>query len=252
MSKKIFLGLIVFALVIGLSSSLMAADLYFDGRRVRPEVKPLEIDGRIFVPLEEVTDYFNISLNWNVTGKQVRGRVAGNNFVIDRPIIVHGYLMVSLEFLEDHLGLNTNWDQRRGIIDIERGEPSPPARDARGLLVIIDTDRSSYKYGDYIAVSMLIFNKSDRSVELEFSTGQTHDLVLRRGGRVVWQWSHDKAFTQAFQTKRMEPYEAWLETFLIPTNQIRTFVTGNYTLEGKLTIHNREVSSEEITINISR
>ncbi len=252
MGKKVLMGLIVIALVVGLSSSLLAADLYLDGRRISPEVKPLEIDGRMFVPLEEVTDYFDIDLRWNITGKQVRGQVAGNNFVIDRPIIIHGYLMVSLAFLEDYVDLYTNWDQRRDIIDIERKEITPPSREPGGVRVTIDTDRSSYKYGDAIAVSLVIFNKSDRSVELEFSTGQTHDLVMRRGGRVVWQWSQDKAFTQAFQTKRMEPYEIWQKTFLIPTNQIRTFVTGNYTLEGRLTTHREEVKSEELTISISR
>ncbi len=252
MGKKIFLGFIIIAIVVGLSSSLLAADLYLDGRRISTDVKPLEIDGRIFVPLEEITDYFDIDLNWNVTGKQVRGRVGGNNFVIDRPIIVHGYLMVSLAFLEDYVNLYTSWDQRRGIIDIERKEVSPPSRDVRGVFVTIDTDRSSYRYGDHIAVSMVIFNKSDRSVELDFSTGKTHDLIMRRGGRVVWQWSQDKSFTQAFQTKRMDPYEIWVETFLIPTNQIRTFVTGNYTLEGKLTTYRDEISSKDLTINISR
>jgi len=254
MGKKIILGLMVLALLFALSPGLLAsADIYIDGRRISPEVGPVEIGGEIYVPLEDITDYLRIDLRWNIRGDQVGGQIDGQNFTISRPVLIHGYLMVNLGFVEQYLDLYTYWDPRGERIDMDKKDPEPPKTIIREEIMIrVDTDRSSYRYGDYIAVSLVIFNNSSSSRNLEFNTGQTFDLIMKRGGRVVWQWSQDKAFTQAFQTKTMEPYEIWQETFLIPSDAIRTFVSGNYTLEGRLTTYPQPISSEELSIRVSR
>ena len=48
-------------------------------------------------------------------------------------------------------------------------------------------------------------NRTGKTVELRFPTAQTHDFaVLNAKGETVWQWSHDRMFTQVL---RAEPIE---------------------------------------------
>ena len=53
-----------------------------------------------------------------------------------------------------------------------------------------------------------VTNRADRPVEITFPSGQRYDFaVLDSGGREVWRWSADRMFTQAIQTRRLQPNE---------------------------------------------
>jgi len=251
--KKFIFSAIVLGLIALVSFGVLAADIYIDDRRMRTEVSPIVVDGSIYVPLEEICEYLELDLSWNFAGPRVRGKVGGENFNISDPVVIRGNLLVTLEFIEDYLGFSTEWDEKGEVVDIHTEERSrDDFRRDDGILVQVKTDSSQYRYGDKIAVSLLIFNNSSSEKTLEFNTGQTYDLTMKRGDRVVWQWSQDKSFTQAFQSKTLEPFEFKLYTFKIDTERIRTFVTGNYTLEGVLTVHRDPIRSEPLSINIQR
>ncbi len=53
-----------------------------------------------------------------------------------------------------------------------------------------------------------VTNRSDRKVELTFPSGQRYDFaVLDADGREIWRWSVDRMFTQAIQTRLLDPNE---------------------------------------------
>lgn len=53
-------------------------------------------------------------------------------------------------------------------------------------------------------------NEGTSTASLEFSTGQAFDIaVSNSGGDVVWTWSYDKAFTQAFWELDLKPGESY-------------------------------------------
>ena len=61
-----------------------------------------------------------------------------------------------------------------------------------------------------------VTNNSEKKIELQFPSGQTHDfVVLDSIGREVWSWAAARMFTQAMQTRMlgaretMKVEEAW-------------------------------------------
>jgi hypothetical protein len=60
-----------------------------------------------------------------------------------------------------------------------------------------------------VTLTLNITNTSERRVELTFPSGQTHDFaVLDSAGKVVWQWSEGRLFTQAMQNKLLTSRES--------------------------------------------
>jgi hypothetical protein len=61
---------------------------------------------------------------------------------------------------------------------------------------------------DGVAMTLHVTNTGEQAVELRFDNGQRYDfVVLDSAGRNVWQWSADRMFTQALQTKLLSPKE---------------------------------------------
>ena len=59
-----------------------------------------------------------------------------------------------------------------------------------------------------VRLAFTVMNASSGKIELEFPSGQTHDLVvLDASGREVWRWSADRMFTQSLQTKQLDAGE---------------------------------------------
>jgi hypothetical protein len=61
---------------------------------------------------------------------------------------------------------------------------------------------------DGVRLAFNVMNASASKIEIEFPSGQTHDLVvLDESGREVWRWSADRMFTQSLQTKQLDAGE---------------------------------------------
>lgn len=81
------------------------------------------------------------------------------------------------------------------------GRPKPGA--APVLVSSLDVSVGA----EQLRFTMHVTNNSDERVELTFPSGQTHDFtVLDESGREVWRWSADRMFTQALQTRVLEPH----------------------------------------------
>lgn len=56
--------------------------------------------------------------------------------------------------------------------------------------------------GHSVRFALHIVNTGDKSVQIDFPNGQSHDfVVLDSLGRTVWRWAHGRIFTQPTQIK---------------------------------------------------
>jgi hypothetical protein len=62
--------------------------------------------------------------------------------------------------------------------------------------------------GGEVRLVFHVTNRTDRKVEITFPSGQRYDFaVLDAGGRELWRWGADRMFTQAIQTRLLDPNE---------------------------------------------
>ncbi len=58
--------------------------------------------------------------------------------------------------------------------------------------------------GPAVTFMLELTNHTGKRVELQFPSAQTHDFaVLDARGETVWQWSHDRMFTQVMSTETL-------------------------------------------------
>lgn len=60
-----------------------------------------------------------------------------------------------------------------------------------------------------VYVTLRVTNIADHSVELDFPSGMTHDVVILDSiGHQVWRWSEGRMFTQAVRTTLLRTSES--------------------------------------------
>jgi hypothetical protein len=83
---------------------------------------------------------------------------------------------------------------------------------------------------DGLAITWRLATSTGESLRLQFSSGQEYDVIMRDdAGRVVWQWSAGRAFTQDFHERSVS---VWSASVLAP---IANLMAGNYTVESWIT-----------------
>lgn len=98
-------------------------------------------------------------------------------------------------------------------------------------------------------VAAKVENTTDHTMELTLLSGMTADLILSQGKQPVWQFSHERMFTQAL---RPWPLEAGAEkalTFTISSEVLSALEPGDYNLQVELNTIDRPRSARvEITL----
>jgi Intracellular proteinase inhibitor len=64
--------------------------------------------------------------------------------------------------------------------------------------------KATFQAREAVGVTMTVTNISGSPVTIT-SGGQQYDVVVRRRGALVWQWSHDKGFAQVLRSVEMAP-----------------------------------------------
>ncbi|MGQ0548875.1 MAG: BsuPI-related putative proteinase inhibitor, partial [Armatimonadota bacterium] len=63
--------------------------------------------------------------------------------------------------------------------------------------------KATYLVGEPIEIRLAVTNGASAAIPLTWYTGQHSDVLVRQRGALIWQWSHDKAFTQAVRESTM-------------------------------------------------
>lgn len=77
----------------------------------------------------------------------------------------------------------------------------------RGVQVELRLNKANYELGETVEITLSLNNQGAETATFQFSTGQMYDFVVLREGQRIWQWSHGRAFTQAFTTLTLKAGE---------------------------------------------
>ena len=80
--------------------------------------------------------------------------------------------------------------------------PAASERTVGDLRVEMTVGRTTYSIGEPVLVSARAVNTTAAPVTVTTASGFTYDMMVRQRGALVWQWSHDKAATQAVRTQQ--------------------------------------------------
>lgn len=109
-------------------------------------------------------------------------------------------------------------------------------RVVRGLQYTIFTDKSTYRLGEEVLITLIKTNITRSPITLRYSTAQRFDFIIRRSqtGREVWRWSRGRSFAQVTSQVILRPGESqvfrarWDQT----NNQGRLVEPGTFIIEG--------------------
>ena len=134
-----------------------------------------------------------------------------------------------------------------GAVAFACGPRPHAASEAPPVATVANSSKSSAPLASSLTVSVdggveLAFhvtNTTQKSMELQFASGQTHDFsVLDAGGREVWRWSSDRMFTQALQTRMLGAGET-----LTFRERWESAPKGTYTVVAALSSSNHPVET---------
>ena len=88
-------------------------------------------------------------------------------------------------------------------------EPLPPPPVDTVTTLDLEVSFDAIEEGGRVSLRLRVANGAARPVTFDFPSGQRYDFAaLAPSGEVLWSWSADKAFTQAFASITLQPGEA--------------------------------------------
>ncbi|HEU4962584.1 MAG TPA: BsuPI-related putative proteinase inhibitor [Bacilli bacterium] len=72
-------------------------------------------------------------------------------------------------------------------------------------MLIVRTDQEAYRPGEQVRMTLTFCNESAQMRELLFTNAQRFDVVIKRNGEKVWQWSDGRLFAQVMTTLLVAP-----------------------------------------------
>ena len=95
--------------------------------------------------------------------------------------------------------------------------------------------------GDEVRFALRVVNKTPKSVEVNFPSGQAYDFVVVDSvGREVWRWSTDRIFTQSVRNKLLSKGDAinasekWSPAKPGRFTAVAQLTSSNYPIEQKV------------------
>src|SRR5439155_20347303 len=78
----------------------------------------------------------------------------------------------------------------------------------RALRLELQVRPAAVKPDGMVTFALLVRNRSEKAVQVPFSSGQHFDLGVWRDNRLVWRWGEGRSFTQNLTTLTIEPGQA--------------------------------------------
>jgi hypothetical protein len=134
--------------------------------------------------------------------------------------------------------------------------PHRPSRERGvvGLDVELVLNGSRFSRSDNrMTIDMTVTNPTSRTIVVPFRSGQQFDVEVVQEGHVIWNWAHDRAYTQALSEITMRPgdKQSYAARWNFETNDGRRVPPGRYTVRGILmsdTGERQQAAEETITV----
>jgi hypothetical protein len=78
----------------------------------------------------------------------------------------------------------------------------------------LSVSKGTYAPGEPVSARLRVTNTASSPIPITTYTGQQSDLIVRQRGALIWQWSHDKAFTQVVRESTLTPGETLAFTWI--------------------------------------
>jgi len=184
------------------------------------------------------------------------GRIA-RNFQIDAPAMVSASrVYVPLRFASEALKADVRYSAyepavyiRTSAVAGSREEVPPvserprrprerPGRETGIAALNIDllTEGARISRAGRTTFDLTVTNDTGRAISVPFSSGQQFDIEVLKGNEVVWNWAHDRVFTQALIEMMFDPGEkkTYSARWDFTDNDDRRVAPGRYTVRGVL------------------
>lgn len=100
-----------------------------------------------------------------------------------------------------------------------------------GVLYLFYTNKRRYYPGETLVMTLVKANSTVKDIIFTYSNTQYYDFLIKRDGKVIWQWSEGKFFLQVIQQKLLKTgdMQTAQEVWSIPPG----IKTGVYHVEGR-------------------
>jgi hypothetical protein len=85
-----------------------------------------------------------------------------------------------------------------------KGPAKAPAKASLKLHFEISSHGDFY-FGEPIPLTLTIQNTNSFPMTVTFPSGQRFDFEMIKDGRTIWNWAHERHFTQAFEQLKLKP-----------------------------------------------
>jgi len=125
-------------------------------------------------------------------------------------------------------------------------------RRIRGIRYVLYTNKSVYRQGEDVVITLVKTNVTSRNITLRYRTSQRYDFVAKRSQdqREIWRWSRGRSFAQVASDVTLGPGSS--QTFRVTWNQKNN--RGQQVAPGTITIEGYNVAeslrNEAVSVNI--
>lgn len=120
------------------------------------------------------------------------------------------------------------------------------------ILFVFSTNRFLFQRNQPVGLELIKTNVSNRPITLTYNTAQRFDFFVRRGvgGRILWQWSADRVFSQVVSRVTLRPGESQVfrATWDQRTNEGNRVPPGVYTVQAENVA--RELQGRLVSVRI--
>ena len=203
--KKLLLSMTIVLVILIISSNIYASQKILKGGDIKLNIEPEKITLDTYIPSDQIREKIDIEIG-NFGEDSVILLFKNNHYLIsfknglvksnkgnkkldNYPLLVNGHILLPVEFLVEILDIN--------IIDKNRDKPDYEHDDVKTNIYI---NKTEYDEDDNMEVSIEIINRTDRTKYLEFSSAKMYDIYIKdTKGNIIYTWSKNKRFTQAFK-----------------------------------------------------
>mgnify|MGYP006280142305 FL=1 len=247
-NKKQFLIVILLVITFIISNTALASMKVIHEEDIEYDISPDRITKDSYMPLNEISDELDIEFEtlsndrvimmydkylYVMTADETFVKSNRGNFYLDNPILkINGHILLPVELLVDYLDVR-----------IITRKPDYPEDDykKRNIVANIFLEDDEYEEYEDLGVVIEIVNLSNQEQVLEFTSSQKYEIYIRNSrGNVIYTWSKNKSFTQAFQKVKLDPndFKNYYEEI-----DLRGFREGVYYIEAVILANNFKINT---------
>ncbi len=205
--------------------------------------KSIEVKSNEYVPIDEVASTLELDCEWRYREGKVRGSFGHSNFSSDRFIIADGHLYLPIEIITDIFGLVI--ENRGNKYFIYR-----LYQPFYGVDLVLRTNKTRVDRHEPIAVSILLINETDRTIDLRYTSGKKYDLILKRHGREFWRLNEDRGFVSVIRSETLTSGDYLLFTELIQPSADNYMYRGEYELVAEIETTDGRIISNTVPLTL--